>query len=76
MSLNCEPLAPRGATRHPGRTPARAARFVTTCCLALLLLPLAACEPRFGEGNTTPRTPPTQPTPGTGATPPPVVPGQ
>lgn len=56
--------------------PATTQRLVSACAVALCLLPLAACEPRFGEGNTTPRTPPTQPTPGTGTTTLPAVPGQ
>lgn len=56
--------------------PAGAPRLVSACAVALCLLPLAACEPRFGEGNTTPRTPPTQPTPSSGTTTLPAVPGQ
>ncbi|MBS3995785.1 MAG: hypothetical protein KGZ67_00410 [Hydrogenophaga sp.] len=63
-----------GSTGPARRDHASGARRAAPWLLAACLLPLAACEPRFGEGNTTPRTPPTQPTPG--SAPAPAVPVQ
>lgn len=65
-------LAPEGCASPRRVVPWK--RGFVACVGTVCLFVLAGCEPRFGEGNTVPPTPPTQPTPDSSPTP--AAPGQ